>query len=120
MDESVTTSESYMKFGEKKYSGKGQKGWRTAMNAFHYYMKEGDLIWSRNAKGIYFLGQINGAWEYKSGQEFLNADLVNVRSCTWIEVGLQDAVPGKVVASFRARSAVQKVHDNMASKVFLC
>lgn len=110
----VSDSASYWALGEEEYRGKGQKGWKTAMNAFHWKMQIGDLIWTRNSKGIYFLGQITGPWEYNSSQDFMNADLVNVRPCSWYEIGLQDAVPGKVVAAFRARSAVQKVHDDIA------
>ncbi len=109
-------SESYMKLGEAKYSGPGQKGWRTAMNAFHFYMKEGDLIWTRNADGIYHLGQITGDWKYETSHKHLEADLVNIRPCIWFKVGTIDKVPGKVVASFRASAAVQQVHDKMVNK----
>lgn len=36
---------------------------------------------------------------------------MNVRPCKWIEVGPVDAVPGKVVASFRPSRTVQEIHD---------
>ena len=107
---------SYWSLGMEQYKGKGLKGWKTAANAFLYRMEIGDLIWTRNAQGMYFLGQITGPWKYKSDKEYMDADLVNIRPCNWMKIGLQDAVPGKVLASFRGSSAVQQVHDDIACK----
>lgn len=75
-------------------------------------MEIGELCWTRD-HGKYYLGQITSDWRYENTQENRDADVVNVRSCTWHKIGIVDVVPGKVVNSFRGRT-VQKVHDKNA------
>ncbi|MBD7916172.1 hypothetical protein H9660_13560 [Clostridium sp. Sa3CUN1] len=102
---------------EDKNNSKKKKvprSWKVATNIVNKNMKIGDLCWTRDELGVYYLGRIIGEWEYKSTQEYINADIVNVRKCEWIKVGLIDEVPGKVINSFATRSTVQKVWDNTA------
>lgn len=92
----------------------GSRSWKSAINIIKYNMKIGDLCWTRDQNGVYYLGRIIGEWEYKGTKEYIDADIVNIRKCVWIKIGLIDEVPGKVINSFAARSTVQKVWDNTA------
>ena len=79
-------------------------------------MKIGDLCWTRDWDGEYYLGRISDEWEYRSTKEHMEADIINVRPCDWLQIGSPDSVPGKVLNSFRAGRTVQAVHDNTAKK----
>ncbi len=70
------------------------KGWFPAVNALQSRMEDGDLCWTRDLDGYYYLGRVTGPWRYESDSEHILADIVNVRSCTWIKVGSVEAVPG--------------------------
>lgn len=107
------TKEEYFQYGKQKY--KVGRGWSAAANAFLNRMKEGDLIWSRNRQGNYYLGSIDSDWRYESGAAFTNADIPNVRSCKWVEVGLMDSVPGSVINGFRPAATVQRIKDKSAA-----
>ena len=99
----------YYKLGEEEYEKKGDKGWKPAVNTLHNRMDIGDLCWSRNSEGIYYLGRITCDWRYENTHEYREADVVNIRECKWHEVGPVDSVPGKVVNSFIPSRTVQKV-----------
>ena len=103
---------SYERLGTQEYYDRGDKGWWPAVNAIRNRMKVGDLCWSRDWDGKYYLGRVVGPWEYRAASEHIDADVVNVRSCHWVSVGTEDAVPGKVLNSFRASRTLQAVHDN--------
>lgn len=92
----------------------GSRSWKSAINIIKDNMKIGDLCWTRDKNGVYYLGRIMGEWEYRGSKEYINADIVNIRKCIWVKIGLIDEVPGKVINSFAARSTVQKVWDNTA------
>jgi hypothetical protein len=87
------------------------KGWWPALNALRNRMRDNDLCWTRDIQGIYYLGRIDGPWEYIARPENLRADVVNIRHCEWLKVGPIDAVPGKVVSSFRPNRTAQRVDD---------
>lgn len=101
----------YYDLGNKQYRSKGDKGWWPAVNAMHNRMNINDFCWTRDRNGIYYLGRISGDWEYCEADEYKQADIVNFRPCDWISVGGVDAVPGKVLNSFRAGRTVQRIHD---------
>jgi len=73
-------------------------------------VKAGDLVWTRDTLGQYYLAQVTSAWEYWSCQEAdeKDIDIANIFRCTIRPVEI-DSVPGKVVASFRARRTIQEV-----------
>ena len=107
--------EDYCRLGSTLYiDGYGDKGWWPALNAIRNRMQNNDLCWTRDSNGIYYLGRIRGDWKYQWENEYKTADLVNIRACKWVDVGSVDAVPGKVLNSFRTRRTVQQVHDNTA------
>lgn len=111
--------DTYRNLGSKEYQGDGHKSWRAATNAIHN-MAINDLCWTRDADGSYYLGRVAGEWEYRSAEEYRNADIVNVRPCEWFPTGGIDSVPGKVLNSFIPSATVQRVRDdssNMYSRV---
>jgi len=62
----------------------------------------GDLVWFRNLQGRYYLAEITGPWQYAyQDKAAIDADIVNFRKARIVEVGLADAVPGKIIACFR-------------------
>jgi hypothetical protein len=104
--------EQYRERAEQKYEvGLNDKGWWRALNALHNRMEIGDLVWCRDRKGVYRLGQVTGEWRYVSTREHREADIVNVRDCEWCEVGTEDAVPGKVAQSFALGGTLRRVSD---------
>ena len=105
--------DTYYKKGEEKY---GDRGWRSNVRAIHEGMKDGDLCWARDRNGKYYIGRVEGEWEYHGHEEeYRNADIVNVRQCRWSRAVEADSVPGKVLNGFRASRALQRVPDKTAS-----
>jgi len=91
----------YRRLASEKY---GSGSWTSFFRAVHQRMDEGDLCWTRDQSGVYYLGQVTGSWRYESGSEHIRADVVNVRNCDWAKIGEADAVPGKILNSFRGRT----------------
>ena len=102
----------YWTLGKKKY---GDKGWRTALNAVGRRMAAADLCWIRDRNGNYYIGRVEGDWEYRSTNAYRNAGLVNVRPCRWFRTGGEDSVPGQVLSNFRRGATVQQVRDKTAA-----
>jgi hypothetical protein len=82
-------------------------------------MQVGDLIWTRDRSGGYYLGQIDGEWRYDASTEADRWDLNNVRPCTWIEKPFRDyEVPGAVVRNFTGPGeTLRRVPSEAASKM---
>jgi hypothetical protein len=71
-----------------------------------------DLVWFRNLEGRFYLAEIIGPWQYAYHDEAaIDADVVNFRKARIIEVGLADAVPGKIVACFRPSRTFQAIRS---------
>lgn len=72
----------------------------------------GDLIWTRDNKGHYYLARVTSGWEYFMTPEATEADIdiANVVRCQIISIPL-DAVPGKVIACFRPSRTLQRIAD---------
>lgn len=104
----------YLKLGQVQYADKGDNGWWPAVNAIGNRMTDGDFCWTRDWNGVYYIGQISGAWQYLYGDEADNFDVHCVRPCNWLRVGLPDAVPGAVERSFGPSRTVQAVSDETA------
>lgn len=88
----------------KNVKYKNESNWKAALRALHDRMEIDDLVWTRDRKGIYWLGRITGPWEYRGKPEYRQADVVNVRTCDWVRVGVEDTPPGRVANSFRGRT----------------
>lgn len=103
--------ENYIREAKVKYKNQG-RSFSAAINAVKHRMKVDDLCWTRDHDGNYYLGVITGEWKYNNTKEYLSADVVNIRSCKWFNVGTVDVVPGKVVNSYISGSTVQQVKGN--------
>ena len=79
------------------------------------WVSEGDLVWTRDVTGQYYLAQVTSGWEYWSSQEAndLDIDVANIFRVIFKSVDI-DAVPGKIVACFRATRTIQEVADKKA------
>ena len=73
--------------------------------------KVGSLLWTRERSGEYWLGVIEGRWEYRDDPVARELDLFNVRTARWTRVGTEGKVPGRVVNAFRSPLTFQKIHD---------
>jgi hypothetical protein len=63
--------------------------------------EDGDLVWTRDRLGAYWLCRITGPWRFDVSKEATEWDLNNVRPCEWIDTSMRDyEVPGGVVRSF--------------------
>lgn len=62
---------------------------------------DGDLVWTRDRRGAYWLGRITGDWFFDDSDGAVKWDLGNVRPCEWIQEPFRDyEVPGSVVRNF--------------------
>ena len=103
--------EHYYELGDIRYAQKGDKSWWPALNVFGYRMAPGDLCWTRDSGGTYYLGRIDGPWKYLHGKDAEAFDIHSVRQCRWQKVGLLDAVPGAVERSFGPARTIQAIWD---------
>jgi hypothetical protein len=79
------------------------------------WVSVGDLVWTRDNLGQYYIARVNSAWEYFTSEESETADIDigNVFRCEIKKVEI-DEVPGKVIACFRASRSIQEVADKGA------
>ena len=76
----------------------------------------GDLVWTRDPDGQYYLARVTSPWEYWTSVEGRerDIDIANIFRCDFHVVPL-DAVPGTVVASFDARGmSIQRINARSA------
>jgi len=78
-------------------------------------VKKGDLIWTRDSKGNYYLGKVDSGWEYLSNDDAQDADIVNIVRCDLKPIPSIDDVPGKVIACFRPARTIQAIRDETTS-----
>lgn len=82
----------------------------------HKWVSAGDLVWTRSpAPCQYYLACVKSGWEYWSSHEARDQDIdiANIFHCQILPVEV-DAVPGKVVNSFRASRTIQEIADEAA------
>ena len=81
----------------------------------HKWVDEGDLVWTRDYTGEYYLARVKSKWEYWTCQEAIenDIDIANVFKVDIFKVDI-DAVPGKVVACFRPTRSIQEIADKKA------
>lgn len=74
-----------------------------------------DLIWTRH-NGIYYLCRVLSTWKYNCDAAHVYEDVINYVDVEFHEVGTVEMVPGKVVNSFRASSALQRIKGDIQLK----
>jgi hypothetical protein len=81
------------------------------------WVSPGDLVWTRDPSGQYYLSRVTSGWEYWTTEESkqLDIDIANIFRCELKYVDI-DEVPGKIVACFRASRTIQEVADDKASE----
>lgn len=81
----------------------------------HKWVSPGDLIWTRDSSGEYYLARATSGWEYWTAEESirLDIDIANVFRCDIKRVQIDD-VPGKIIACFRAGRSIQEIADAKA------
>ena len=68
-----------------------------------------DLIWTR-LDGVYYLCRVTGLWrDSRPGPIHCQLDISNYVNVKWLEIGMEDLVPGKVVSSFRPAASAQNI-----------
>jgi len=78
------------------------------------WVSKGDLVWTRDTEGQYYIAKILSPWEYFENQEAKDADIVNIFRVKMIKIGSTDEVPGKIIACFRAQRTIQAIYDKAA------
>jgi hypothetical protein len=106
----------YERLATRLYYDAGDRGWWPAANALYNRMRVGDLVWSRDWQGLYYLGRVSGEWEYSEKSDHKDADIVNFRRCEWYCIGVADRVPGAVRNSFSRGRVLQAVNDQSSLK----
>lgn len=96
--------EDYHKKAKDKYGKVNQCAY------IHKHIKTDDLVWTRDKNKGYFLAKVVSGWEYFNSEASIkeNIDIVNIFRVELLAVPI-GAVPGKVIASFRASRACQKI-----------
>lgn len=80
-----------------------------ALNAVRK-MQINDLIWTR-FDNDYFLCRVTDLWvNSKPNDEHYKFDISNYVSVEWLEIGMEQNIPGKVLSSFRPSSSAQAVN----------
>jgi len=79
------------------------------------WVSKGDLVWTRDVSGEYYLAKVISGWEYFVDQESIDKDIdiANIFRVSFQKVPI-DMVPGKVVACFRAPRTIQEIADPKA------
>ena len=74
------------------------------------WVSEGDLVWTRDTHGEYYLSKVLSGWEYWMNQEAIehDIDIANIFHVLFQKVSI-DQVPGKVIACFRAPRTIQEI-----------
>lgn len=85
------------------------RGCITALNALKE-IEPNDLIWTRN-EGIYYICRVKSKWKYANDEEHIREDVCNFVDVEFVKVGTVEKVPGRITNCFRARSSIQRIHD---------
>ena len=98
--------------GREQYDS--SRGFVVSIHAFKE-MAVDDLIWTRH-HGVYYLCRVLSTWKYNCDAAHVYEDVVNYVDVEFHEIGTVEMVPGKVVNSFRASAALQRIHGDIQLK----
>lgn len=109
--ESLNWAEYEKRADEAGYSD--EQTWVRALNAIHEHMNEGDLCYSRDQSGKFYLGRVVGPWRYETDSEYQRHELVNVRNCDWYRIrDPEETIPTELLESFERGSVLQRIKDD--------
>lgn len=109
-DETLNWDQYENRADEAGYSDK--QSWVRALRAIHEHMNEGDLCYTRNQSGQFYLGRVTGPWRYETGSEYLKHELVNVRDCDWYRIhDPEETIPTELLESFGRGAVLQRIQD---------
>ena len=74
-----------------------------------------DLIWTRH-NGVYYLCRVLSTWKYSCDAAHIYEDVINYVDVEFHEIGTVEMVPGRVVNSFRASAALQRIKGDVPLK----
>ena len=82
-------------------------------------MRDGDLVWTRDRSGAYWLGQAADPYRYDGSDVAWRWDLNNVRTCRWLERSFRDyEIPGGVVRNFAGvGDTLRRIKEPVAARV---
>jgi hypothetical protein len=95
---------------------------RQSLNSFSYALNsltsinQGDLLWTRDTRGMYYLGRVTGPYRYTDDEDCQAVDLCNVVPTELRQVGTPSAVPGKIVSAFRPPRTVQRINGRSVTR----
>lgn len=101
------------------------KGYSTYTNILFEKMKKGDYIWTR-CNGIYKLGIVTNEsclYNLYPNENFIPDEyqIGFYRKVKFLEKNfVESEIPGKIVASFRVPSTLQKIHENKNELSIFC
>jgi hypothetical protein len=80
-------------------------------------VKDGDLMWTRDRLGRFWLCKITGPWRFDKSSNSVKFDLYNVRPAAWLKTSYRDFdVPGAVVRSFTGPGqTLRRIGENPAA-----
>ena len=114
LDDGSRNGEKYYEIGKAAYPN--CEGFKKTANAMIWRMQKGDLCWTRDWNGFYFLGKIDGPFIYQVGEPWDEFDVHMTRGCEWVAAGPADAVPGDIRRSFTS-AALQRVYSHTAATI---
>ena len=79
------------------------------------WIQKGDLVWTRDPDGQYYLARVKSGWEYWTTRKGIDddIDIANIFRCDFQRANL-DEVPGKIVSCFRPSRTIQGISDGRA------
>ncbi|OQA56216.1 MAG: hypothetical protein BWY41_01546 [Candidatus Atribacteria bacterium ADurb.Bin276] len=102
----------------EEYSSQAKKQFPNidTVNYLKNRIKPGDLIWTRDEVGDYYLAKVKSGWKYFNTTEANenDIDIANVVEVDFIKIPTNE-VPGKVIACFRPTRTLQAINSDFVS-----
>ena len=117
------TKKEALRLCEKREDWKENKRswWYTPVNNVLNELAINDFVWTRTSNGIFYLGKIEGDWEYLNSPLSFELDIHHVRKCKWIELGRivagsitrQFSTYGKALAQIKSEKPFSTVYSTI-------
>lgn len=78
-------------------------------------VNKGDIIWTFDKNGEYYICRINGDYAYSNKPEYKKAHIVNYKSCSvFYKIGSGNLVPNAIIHSLGVCGVIQIVKNDKA------